>query len=292
MQPQLPRPVGINLLALNYLVIGCFGALFLPLLLWAASPAIHALIAQRIRAPFLSILVTCVVMTIWAGGYILYALTGYGMLRLRMWAWKAAVILHWVSIGLALVAIAVVARYDWMLSLSVGAISLLWFGGILYYLQRPRVRWPFDAANAIAQGKGMPSQPPPRTTPTWKIVTLAVTAFIVGVSVFVLGLFASIEKSFRSSTAYSMALNRAQESPCVAKTLGEPLVAKGFISGNLNSSSETGEADLDIPVHRSKASGNLHVEAKKTSGSWAINSLTLEHSEGQIHLAPVPSPCD
>jgi hypothetical protein len=69
-------------------------------------------------------------------------------------------------------------------------------------------------------------------------------------------------------------------------------VAKGFISGNLSTSSESGEADLEIPIHGPKAGGSVHVEAKKTMGLWAINSLTVEHSQGQIQLAPVASPCD
>lgn len=237
-------------------------------------------------------LVTCIVMTIWAGGYILYALTGYGMLRLRLWAWKAAVITHWFSLAMVLVAIALVTKYDWMLSLSVGAICLLWFGGILYYLQRPRVRWPFDAANAIAKREQVPPQPAPGTMPIWKIVTLVATVFVIGITVFVIGVFASIEKSFRSSTAYAMALDRAQASPCVSQTLGRPIAAKGFVSGNLSTSSDSGEADLKIPIHGPKASGSLHIEAKKVTGSWTINSLTVEHSQGQIQLAPIASACD
>ncbi len=292
MQPQLPRPVGVILLALNYLVIGCFGTLFLPLFLWIAPPGIHELVSQAIHSPTLSILLTCIIMIIWAGGYVLYALIGYGMLRLRRWSLKAAVATHWVGVALALIAVAVVAKFDWMLSVSIGAFCLLWVGGILYYLRRPRVRWPFDAAAAIAKGQPIPPQPPAGAMPTWKIVTCVLTVFVLGVAVFVVGLFASIERSFRSSAAYAMAMDRAQASPCVAKTLGQPLVAKGFISGNLNTHNDAGDANLDIPIRGPKASGNLHVEAKKTSSIWAINSLTVEHSEGQIQLAPVPSPCD
>jgi hypothetical protein len=119
-----------------------------------------------------------------------------------------------------------------------------------------------------------------------------VTVFVLGVAVFVAGLFASIERSFRSSTAYAMALNRAQASPCVARTLGQPVEAKGFISGNMNTANDSGEADLEIPIHGPKAGGSLHVEAQKTTGGWAISSLTVEHSEGQIQLVPIASGCN
>ncbi len=110
MQSQLARPVGVILLAVNYLLIGCFGTLFLPLLLWIAPPGIHELVSQVIHPRVLSILVTCIIMTIWAGGYVLYALIGYGMLRLRRWSLKAAVATHWVTLALTLIAIAVLAQ--------------------------------------------------------------------------------------------------------------------------------------------------------------------------------------
>lgn len=292
MQSQLPRPVGVILLALNYLAIGCFGTLFLPILLWVAPPGIHELVSQVIHPRALSMLITCVIMTVWAGGYVLYALIGYGLLKLRSWAHTAAVATHWFGLGLALIAIAVVAKYDWSLSLSIGAFCLTWVGAILYYLRRPRVRWPFDAATAMAKGLPIPPQPAASTVPTWKIVTCVSTVFILGIAVFVVGLFASIEKSLRSSTAYTMALNRAQASPCVARTLGQPVEAKGFISGNLSSHNDSGDADLEIPIHGPKAGGSLHVEAKKAFGIWTISSLTLEYGEGQIHLEPIASSCD
>jgi hypothetical protein len=292
MQSQLARPVGIILLALNYLLIGCFGTLFLPFILWIAPPGIHELVSHVIPSRALSLLVTCIIMTLWAGGYVLYASIGYGMLRLRTWSLKAAVATQWVGLAFALIAAAVAARSDWMLSVSIGAFCLLWVGGILYYLRRPRVRWPFDASTAITKGQPVPTQPPASAMPTWKIVTSVLTVFVVGVALFVVGLLATIERSFRSSAAYAMAMDRAQGSECVIKTLGQPLIAKGFISGNLNTNNDAGDADLDIPIHGPKAGGNLHVEAKKTSGRWTINSLTVEHSNGQIQLAPIPSSCD
>lgn len=292
MQPQLPRPVGIILLALQYLMIGCFGTLFLPIFLWVFPPQIHTLVSLVIHQRALSMLVTCLVMLVWGGGYVLYAAMGYGMFKLRLWSLKAAIAIQWLCFVLALIAIGVLAKSDWLLSLSVGTFCLLWPAGILYYLRRPRVRWPFDAATAIAKAQPIPPQPPASTTPTWKIVTCVVTVFVLGVTVFVVGLIASIEKSFRSSTAYSMAIDRAQASPCVARTFGQPIVAKGFISGNLNANDDNGDAELEIPIRGPKTAGNLHVEAKKSGGLWVINSLTAEHSEGQIQLAPTPSPCD
>ncbi len=292
MQSELPRPIGVILLAVNYLLIGCFGTLCLPLSLWVFPAGVHQLVSQAVHSPALSMSVTCAIVTLWAAGYILYALIGYGMLKLRTWSLKSAIAAHWVVLALVLISIALFGRYAWLLSLSIGSFCLLWFGGILYYLHRPRVRWPFAAATAIAQSQPIPPQPPASTIPTWKIVTSVLTVSIVAIAIFAVSLFAFVEKSLRSSTAYAMAMDRAQASGCVAKTLGEPWAAKGSISGNLSTNNDGGDADLEIPIHGPKDSGSLHVEAKEISGTWTINSLRVEHGDGQIQLVPTPSPCD
>lgn len=292
MHPQLPRPVGVILLALNHLAIGSFGTLFLPIVLLFAARELWIVIADGVHSKPVGLFLTCLLVIVWLGGYVLYIFIGYGMLKLRSWALKAAVVTHWFGLAAALIALTIAARFDWTLSLSLGAACLLWFGGIIYYLQRPRVRWPFEAATAITRGEPVPSQPPASAVPTWKLVTFVTTACVVCVTVFVVGLFATIERSFRSSTVFAMAIERAQTSPCVAKTFGKPIGAKGFVTGNLSTSTDSGEAELEIPIHGPKTSGNLHLVAKKVGGSWTINSLTAEHSGGQIQLAPVSSPCD
>jgi hypothetical protein len=243
------------LLALPYLWIGCVGTLAIPVLLIVASPAVYEEIAQAVHPRTFALFLTCLAMLIWSGGYVLYGLIGYGLWRLRLWAHKSAVVLHWIFIGITVVAVAISARFDLLLSLFVGISLVAFYGGVLYYLSRPRVRWPFEATAAIAKRQPIPPPPPARTTPTWMLVTSITTAILVGIALFAVGLFSLIEKSFRSSTPYAMALDRAQSSPCIAKTFGQPIVAKGFISGNLSTNNDSGEAELEIPIHGPKVPG-------------------------------------
>ena len=48
---------------------------------------------------------------------------------------------------------------------------------------------------------------------------------------------------------------------------------------------------MEIPIRGPKSEGSLHAVATKTDGTWSFTDLTVEYSEGQIHLQPVASSC-
>src|SRR5262249_16651421 len=161
-------------------------------------------IAQAVHPRTLALFLTCLVMMIWSGGYVVYGLIGYGLWRLRLWAYKSAVVLHWICIGITVVAVVITARFDLLLSLFIGMSLVTFYGGVLYSLSRPRVRWPFEAAASLTKRQPIPPPPPARTTPTWVLVTSITTAILVCIALFAVGLFSLIERTFRSSTAYAM----------------------------------------------------------------------------------------
>ena len=134
--------------------------------------------------------------------------------------------------------------------------------------------------------------PLPRPRPRlWIQITIALTICLLLAGTFIGGVFILVEKMFRSSGAYAMALSRAQTSPCVTAKLGVPIIAKGMISGNISESGGGGSAEFEIPIRGPRGQGELDVSATKADGSWTITSLTLVHDQGQIHLLPDPSPC-
>jgi hypothetical protein len=138
----------------------------------------------------------------------------------------------------------------------------------------------------------LPPPPLPKPRPKlWVQITIALTACVLVIAIFVCAVFLVVEKMFRSSDAYTMALSRAEASPCITAKLGNPIVAKGMISGNISENGANGSADFEIPVRGSRGRGELDVSAIRTDGSWTITTLTLIHDQGQIHLLPVPSPC-
>jgi hypothetical protein len=287
MYPQPKRPLGITLLAIPFIWIGCSGALILPLMSLAGVGAIF----RKLLTPYLfhstalAVAASSLLLLLWLGAYILYAFLGYGLWKLRPWALKGAVIVHVFGIVIGLIAVIILLKYEPLMALPIGIGTISPFAGILWYLKRPNVRAAF----------GMPVPTPPIATvprkplKPWVMVTIALSACAILLVTFVFGLLFAIDKTFRQSDIYNMSLDRARNSPCVVAKLGTPIVAKGTIEGNLNTQGSEGTADMSIPMHGPKGSGSLEVSGKKVDNRWEIDSLTLLDDEGQIHLLPVSS---
>src|SRR5580692_5004184 len=106
MNDRHKRPLGITLLALPFLWIGCLGTLIFPILLLTGGVGqlSEAFLAQRIQSDGLRFAVATLLTLIWFGMYVLYGFIGLGLWRLRKWAWWAAVIVQWISIAMCIAA--------------------------------------------------------------------------------------------------------------------------------------------------------------------------------------------
>jgi hypothetical protein len=80
----------------------------------------------------------------------------------------------------------------------------------------------------------------------------------------------------KSSTPYKQALARAQKDPVVISQFGTPISGGFLVSGNVNLSGGTGQANLAIPLQGSRGSGTLYVEASQSAGTWTYSTLTLQ----------------
>lgn len=284
MYPQAKRPLGITLLAIAFIWIGCIGTLMLPIMSLAGlgSTTRNLLKPHLLHSTALAAVASSLLLLIWLTAYFLYASIGFGLWKLRPWALKGAVIVHILGIALAVIAMVVCLKYQPLVSLPVGIITIGPYAGILWYLRLPHVRSAF----------GLPVPPnaiPRKPLKPWVVVTIALSAAVILIALFAVTLLSAIDKLFRQSDIYAMSLDRARNSPCVVAKLGTPIIAKGSINGNLNTQGSEGTADLEIPVRGPKGSGSLDVSGKEVSGSWHINSLTLMNSQGQIHIIPDPS---
>jgi hypothetical protein len=299
MNYQHKRPLGITLLALLFLWIGCFGTLFFPIMiiLGGVGQLWDTLTSTLIYSHALNLVGLWLFSLTWFSAYVLYAFIGFGLWKLHKWALRAIVIVQWLGIIGALIAVIGVAQFQAALAISVGVGTIAPFGGILWYLSRPHVRYAFEPEVGSSDVPVVYEPPSTSELPTpspsgrlWGKLTIAAIVCIVLIAVFVGGLFYSVEKMFRSSGIYKIAMSRAQNSPCIISKLGNPVSAKGMISGNLSEGSTNGSTDMEIPIHGPHGEGELDVSATKTA-SWTITSLSLIHDEGQIHILPVPSPC-
>jgi hypothetical protein len=102
---------------------------------------------------------------------------------------------------------------------------------------------------------------------------IALTLLIVA---FVGALLLIVEGSIKKSDAYTQAMVRAQNDPKVTEKLGEPLQPGWFISGNIQVTNDTGQANLSIPVSGPKSKGTIRVVAKKIAGSWQFDTLEVD----------------
>jgi hypothetical protein len=116
--------------------------------------------------------------------------------------------------------------------------------------------------------------------PLWKIPLGCLTLFLL-LAVFVTVLFTVIMTSFRSSDVYKEAMARAAASSEVRTEIGEPIRATWLISGHLNVSGSTGNADLSIPISGPRGKAVIRAVASKSEGVWHFTVLQV-NVEGHV----------
>ena len=103
---------------------------------------------------------------------------------------------------------------------------------------------------------------------------------ILLLAIFVGGILVFVASMIKSSDAYQVAMQKAEESPEVAEAIGTPIDAGFFITGNIRTSGPTGEANLSVPLSGPKGDGTLFVVAEKSAGQWTYSTLAFEAPEG------------
>lgn len=288
------RPLGITLLAIPFLCIGCLGTLVFPLVFAGhTTKALNSLAAAQIHSEFLRTVLAYFVTLVWFGGYVLYAFIGFGLWKLRKWSWFAVVTVTWISVAMSIVAglIAAVLLNQPLIVIPIEVGLSLPLGGILWYFYRPYIRSAFEAPVGGPENLEIRSAPPPFPTKprTWlKFASVAVFGF----ALFGGSLLLAVEHFIRTSTIYAMTLKQAQKSPCAIQRMGTPIESKGMASGEMSESSTEGKAELVIPVRGPKGNAELQVSATKDTGTWHIVSLILITNGEQIQLGPAGGDSD
>lgn len=85
--------------------------------------------------------------------------------------------------------------------------------------------------------------------------------------------------AMKSSNVYKEALARAKTDSAVIETLGSPIKAGFFMSGNTNVNGASGESNLAIPISGPKGKGTIYVSANKSLGQWNYSGLVVEVRE-------------
>ncbi len=109
----------------------------------------------------------------------------------------------------------------------------------------------------------------------WFIPLLVVGSGTVMVTFFV-AIFAIVFSIMKSSDTYKDAVARAQADPNVQAALGTPIEEGVFVTGSINTSGSSGEADIAIPISGPNGKATVYAIATKTAGAWNFSGLVVE----------------
>lgn len=105
-------------------------------------------------------------------------------------------------------------------------------------------------------------------------------------ALFVFGIFSLIIGAMRGSDVAKEAVARAQSNALVSQRLGAPISEGWFVSGSINVSTGSGDADLTVPISGPKGKGTVYVKALKTAGRWdySLMQAAIDGSGDRIDL--------
>jgi len=129
--------------------------------------------------------------------------------------------------------------------------------------------------------------------PIWKIpLGGLMLVFLVGT--FFAIVMTVVTTSFRSSDVYKQALTQVASNSQVREQIGEPLKPAWLISGQLNVSGSTGNANLSIPISGPRGKGTIRAVANKTGGVWRFTHLqvSVEGQPTSIDLLSIQPPAE
>jgi hypothetical protein len=110
----------------------------------------------------------------------------------------------------------------------------------------------------------------------WKWVVPIGCFGMIGAFVAAIGLIMYLALGMiKSDEVYKQALDKAKSDEEVVSFIGQP-ISDGFMpKGSINTTTNGGSADLQIPISGPKGSGTIFVEAQKANGEWEFKSLLV-----------------
>lgn len=111
----------------------------------------------------------------------------------------------------------------------------------------------------------------------WFVPTGCLTMVLV-CGGFVTLIFTFVLGALKSSDVYNEALAKARTNAQVTAALGTPIEPGFWVSGNINVSNDSGNADMSIPISGPQGSGTIYVTATKSTGRWNYSTMVCEVS--------------
>lgn len=125
----------------------------------------------------------------------------------------------------------------------------------------------------------------------WKwLVPVGCLSLLVAFAGFLVLVLSIVFGAIRSSDVCREAIATASANTEVRSALGDPLETGWLLSGSVQTSGPSGNADLAIPLSGPSGSGKLYVVATKSAGRWHYSTLEVEVEgrPGRIDLLGSP----
>lgn len=111
----------------------------------------------------------------------------------------------------------------------------------------------------------------------WKwVVPVGCVGILALMVSFVFLILSLVFGVIKSSDVYKGAFARAEKDPSVQTAVGSPLEEGFIVSGKINVSGPSGNADLAIPVYGPGGEATIYAVAKKSAGQWTYSTLVVE----------------
>ncbi len=114
----------------------------------------------------------------------------------------------------------------------------------------------------------------------WWFVPTVVLAPIACCGGFVVLIVSLVFGMIKSSDAYTQSLAMVQADPRAQAVLGTPIEPGFFVTGNINVSGASGNADIAYSLTGPQGKATLYVQATKSVGQWTFHTLALEPAQG------------
>jgi hypothetical protein len=124
----------------------------------------------------------------------------------------------------------------------------------------------------------------------WFVPTGCLTLIVI-IALFATAVFFGVTSIMKNSDVYQHGMAVAQKNKYVVEKIGNNIQENGMSSGSINTSNDSGNALLDIPIKGSKGKGLLHIEAEKRNNTWTYGTIDFypEGSSEPINLLdPIP----
>lgn len=124
----------------------------------------------------------------------------------------------------------------------------------------------------------------------WKwFVPTGCLSLIILFGLLIGGIFFGVTTMMKDSDAYKGAMYAAQHNKIVIEKLGSPIESDGMVSGSINTTNNTGDCNLEIPIKGSKGKAILFVVAeKKVKWKYTDLSVYIEKTDEEINLLQKP----